>query len=254
MLIKVSKLRYMEKDYSLGELNIDENNCSIAISQVKKSFLSSKVLPLGQIVFDASTKIVMNGLNIKIGETSFDVETSDILGKVNEILWRPYRVERERKEKLVATADSASLGFLLQRAKAIDGLVRLKANPRETLLESLTDVEEVTDPLTLYHKKLAESLNDPYTGMEVELGLLKTEIDERAMQRIRALIYGIASVQTTLFSAGDMTKPLGLLEKVSSRRLNAGDYAGISLEEATVKLYRDASIISPVSLLGERLA
>jgi len=248
------RIEHMGATYNAGEVEVTESDQTISLSQLKKSFISSKMIPLGKINYDASTRMEFTGQRIRIGDASFETESPQSLDAIKAIVTKPYRAERERREKMISSANSSLQKLLVERANILENLQSLKAKPRKTLLLGLDVLVEGQDPLTAYRKKLVDSLNGPYSDLKTELESLRSIISEKDMQRIFATVYGVMAVQNSLLSGGDLSKPFALLEKASSKKLTVDNYIGAKQEDATIRLLNDAAIMSPSVLLGERLA
>jgi hypothetical protein len=74
------------KKYEYGELRIDEEEETIRLSQLKKSMLSSKMIDLGQIKYNSSTRLSISGNNLKIDDVSFDIDSTEALDVIKQII------------------------------------------------------------------------------------------------------------------------------------------------------------------------
>jgi hypothetical protein len=190
-----------------------------------------------------------DGLKISIDSLTFDVESEQTADSITEIVTRPRRVERTRREKIISSADASILNFLLERANVIEDLERLKLNPREAIMLKLDNISKSEDPLTLYKKMLTKNLSPPFASMDSDLLSLKPTVGDATMKRVYAMIYGIAAVQTAMLNGSDPANPLSLLEKVADKKLGEQSLTESSITDATKKLYAEASIMIPETLL-----
>ena len=236
--------------YEAGEIRISEDEKTIVISQLKKSFLSSEMIHVGQTSYSDSTKVSGDGLRIRINDLSFEADDSITQSQIKEIVTKPYRLERERREKIIKSADTSVINFLQERAKAMDDLRELIIKPREAILRKIEKVGDGEDPVTLYRKMLAQSLNQPYSEMDSGLQSLKLVLDEVNMRRVYAMIFGVASVQTAMLGGADPAKPLELLEKVATKKLSRETISDHTIIEATNLLYSEIALLNPEILLG----
>jgi chorismate mutase len=245
----VRNIRFLGEFYESGEVTINEEEKTIGISQLNKSFFTSKMVFVKQVDYTHSSVVSSDGLTVKIDNITFDAQDKHVVDSITEIVTRPRRAEWERREKIVSSADASILNFLQERATTLKDLGELKSDPRETMLK-LKKVSEGEDPLVLVKGMLEETLKSPFASMEAELNNLKFVVNEAKMQSVHALIYGIAEVQTSMLLGADPAKPLSLLEKVAVKKLNMEDLSGLSLIEATGRLYSEATIMNPKTLLG----
>jgi len=190
-----------------------------------------------------------DGLKIRIDSLTFDVDSKQTADSITEIVTGPCRVERTRREKIISSADASILNFLLERAKVIEDLNRLKLNPREAFMLKLDNISKCEDPLSLYKKKLTKSLSPPFTSMDSDLLSLKPTIGDAMMKKVYAMIYGMAAVQTAMLNGSDPANPLSLLEKVADRKFSTQSLTESSITDATKKLYAEFSIMIPEILL-----
>ena len=211
--------------------------------------MSSKIVIIGQIDYTDSTVVSSDGLKLRIDGLTFDVDSKQTADSITEIVTRPHRVERTKREKIISSADVSILNFLLERAKVIEDLDRLKLNPREATMLKLDNISKSEDPLSLYKKRLTKSLSSPFNSMDSDLSTLKPTIGDAMMKRVYAMIYGIAAVQTAILNGSDPADSLSLLEKVADKKLSAQSLSESSITEATKKLYAEASIMIPKILL-----
>jgi hypothetical protein len=184
-----------------------------------------------------------------IDSLTFDVDSKQTADSITEIVTGPHQIERTKREKIISSADASILNFLLERAKAIEDLDRLKLNPREAIMLKLDDISESEDPLSLYKKNLKKNLSSHFNSMDSDLSSLKPTIGDAMMKRVYAMIYGIAAVQTAMLNGSDPANPLRLLEKVADKKLSTQSLSGSSITDATKKLYAEASIMIPKILL-----
>jgi hypothetical protein len=211
--------------------------------------LSSKIVFITQIDYTDSTAFSSDGLKLTIDSLTFDVDSKQTADSITEIVTRPHLAERTRREKIISSADASILNFLLERAKVIEDLDRLKLNPREAIMLKLDNISKGEDPLSLYKKRLTDNLSSPFNSMDSDLLLLKPMIGDAMMKRVYAMIYGIAAVQTAILKGSDPAKPLSLLEKVADKKLSAQSLSVSSITDETKKLYAEASIMVPKILL-----
>lgn len=245
----IKNIRFRGELYESGEIKIGEDDRTIAISQLKKSFMSTKMVLVGQVDYHDSTVIRSDGLKITIDNLTFEVDNTQRVNSITEIVTKPRRLERAKREKIISSADSSILVFILERAKTIKDLAWFKSNPREVMIQKLDSAGENEDPLSLTKKMLTETLTTPYNLLDSELSSLKLIISDAKMQRVYAMIYAIAAVQTAMLHGDDIAKPLSLLEKVSSKKLVQESLSGLSIVDATRHLYSEASIMTPKMLL-----
>ena len=237
--------------YKTGEIKINDDEKTIDVSQLKKSIRSSKMIYVGKITYSDSTKISNDGLKIRINDLSFDVSDKETYDQIKKIITEPYRLERERREKIIKLADNAAINFLTERAKALDDLRELNTNPREAIMHKLERVDEGEDPVAKFRKMVAESLSKPYSEMDSNLQLLKPVISETDMNRVYAMIFGVASVQTAMLNKSDPAKPLELLEKATANKLTWKAPSGSTIADATKSLYSEIALLNPDALLGK---
>jgi len=248
---KAWSILFNDEYYEVGEVRITEDKKTIGVSQLKKSLINSKLIFVGQTTYGDSTKVSKDELKIRINDLSFDVSDQATCDQIIEIVTKPYRLERERREKIVKAADTSVINFLLERAKAMDDLKELSVNPREAIMRKLERVGDGEDPVAQFRKMLSQSLSRPYSEMESNLQLLKPIISETNMQRVYAMIFGVASVQTAMLSGVDPAKPLELLEKVVTKKVIWEANSGYAIADATKSLYLEIALLSPDILLGE---
>lgn len=244
----INNIRYLGELYESGEVKIDEDSKTISITQLNKSFFGSKLVFVGRVDYTQSSVVNSDGLEVRIDSLAFTAESKHVVDTIIEIVTRPRRAERFRKENMISLADASILNFLLERANTMKDLGMLKSNPREAIMK-LETVGEGEDPQVLIKRKLTEALRSPFASMEPELSNLKTIVTDAKMQRVYALIYGIAAVQTSMLLRTDAVKPLGLLEKVAAKKLNTESLSGLSLTDATKRIHSEASIMNPSTLL-----
>jgi hypothetical protein len=246
-----SNIGFKGEYYDAGEIKINDDEKTIEVSQLKKSLFSSKLVNIGKITYSDSTKFSSDGLKIRINDLSFDISDEVTYDQIKKIVTEPYRLERERREKIIKLADNAVINFLLERAKALDDLRELSINPREAIMHKLERVDEGEDPVARFREMVAEPLRQPYSGLDSNLQLLKPIISETAMKRVYAMIFGVASVQTAMLNDSDPAKPLELLEKVNKNKLNWKVDSGSSIADATKSLYSEIAFLNPDALLGK---
>jgi hypothetical protein len=246
-----SNIGFKGEYYDVGEVKINEDEKTIEVSQLKKSLFSSKLVSVGKITYSDSTKFSSDGLKIRINDLSFEISDEATYDRIKKIVAGPYRLERERREKIIKLADDAVINFLLERAKVLDELRELSINPREAIMHKLERVEEGEDPVAKFRKMVAESLSQPYSELDLNLQLLKPIISETDMKRVYAMIFGVASVQTAMLSKSDLAKPLELLEKVTTNKLTWKTASGSTIADATKSLYSEIALLTPEALLGK---
>lgn len=211
--------------------------------------MGSKIVFIGQIDYTDSTAVSSDGLKIGIDSLSFEVDSKQTADSITEIVTRPRRAERKNKEKIISAADASILNFLLERAKVIEDLDRLKLNPREAIMLKLDNIGKSEDPISLYKKMLTKNLSSNFNSMDSELLSLKATIGDAMMKRVYAMIYGIAAVQTAILKGSDPANPLSLLEKVADKKVSAQILSEPSISDVTKMLYAEASIVIPEILL-----
>ena len=202
-----------------------------------------------QIEYTDSTVVSSDGLKIRIDSLTFDVDSKQTVDSITEIVTRPYLVERTKRGKIISAADASILNFLLERAKVIEDLGRLKLNPREAIMLKLDNISKSEDPLSLFKKILAKNLSSSFNSMDSDLLSLKPAIGDTMMKRVYAMIYGVAAVQTSILNGSDPANPFSLLEKVVDKKLSVQGLSESSITDATKKLYAEASIMDPKILL-----
>jgi hypothetical protein len=248
---KVWNIWFRGEYYEAGEIRIVEEEKTIGVSKLKKTLRSSELIPVGHTTYGDSTKISVDGLKLRINDLSFDIIDKATYDQITDIVNKPYSLERERREKIVKTVDTSVINFLLERAKAMEDLRELSVNPREAIMRKLERVGEGEDPVTQFRGMLSQSLIGPYSEMESNLLLLKPIISEVNMQRVYAMIFGVASVQEAMLRRADPSKPLELLGKVAAKKLTWEATSGSAFVDATKSLYSEIAVLSPDVLLGK---
>ncbi len=200
---------------------------------------------IGQVEYTDSTMVNSDGIKLMIDGLTFEVDQKQTADSITEILTRPRLIERARKEKIISSSDASILNFLLERAKVIEDLDRLKLNPREAIMLKLDNIGKSEDPLSLYKKMLTKNLSSLFNSMDSELLSLKATLGDAMMKRVNAMIYGIAAVQTAMLKGSDPANPLSLLEKGADKKVSAQILSEPSITDVTKKLYAEASIMIP---------
>ena len=102
-----SNIGFNGEYYDAGEVKINEDEKIIEVSHLKKSLFNSKLVSVGKITYSDSTKFSSDGLKIRINDLSFEISDEATYDQIKKIVTEPYRLEQERKEKIIKLADDA---------------------------------------------------------------------------------------------------------------------------------------------------
>ena len=249
--VEIKNLTYKNERYESGKLSINEETSVIEFMQNKRSFLSTKTVPLTQLSYTPQTIFSVQGSQVKIDAISFEVTNLDSLNTITEMVTKPYWRERNRRERLIRDAEISVRNFLYERAKAFEDLSNLVMNPRESLLKIKgLKVDHDEDVIQSLRRRNSDMMVKPYTDMESSINTLKDNVKEENIQKMLAIIYGIGSVQKAMLIKDDdlLRKSFNLLEKASSKKLNIEQYKELKIINMTEKLYNELNIMTVKSL------
>lgn len=228
-------VKYKEKVYKSCTLFVNEDLKEVRILSTKNPvfFLNRQVLllnkqvPLLTMPYDESTTVEIRQGWLRVNNSILlEAREKGDAPRIAELISRPRKeAELKSKRELLAHAEGSMRSFLELREEALGFLYRLRASPRETMLElssKLGDGEQINDPVETitrsYSEKVAkssENLNSTLSGIEAQVG--KDEAN-----RLYAAIYFIGKLQDALFEDGDPQKMKKNLEALKDFGLELG--------------------------------
>ena len=199
------------KEYALSLVKKDgkeHSNCALEIDEQKryaqikyKRGLRRELFQLADFYYDASTVIGVDGETMRIGELEMVAKSQGEAGAIAESIRKPAAEVRKQAESALAEAEAAILGFLVAREAEILTLMKLKKDPRGTLLDVSASWKDLTgDPVEQLYSDFQESLQSSKEKMDALIDAVGWKVGPRAVERLYAFCYAVGKLQEMYFS------------------------------------------------------
>ncbi|MDA4117881.1 MAG: hypothetical protein OK455_06000 [Thaumarchaeota archaeon] len=238
------------KDYQLKAVNSggkERSNCAIEIDGEKryaqircKRGLRRELFQLVDFYYDASTVVEVEGENLKVGELELVASSLGDAQEIAETIRRPAVEVKKQSENALKEIEAAVEDFLLAREEGILILMRLRKDPRATLLEASSAWGGLKgDPVEQLYSISQQKVATSRGWMDGVVEASEWKVGKRMVERIYALCYGVAKLQDAWFSgsAEDAEASKAFLIEMG---IKAGDFRQLTLEGSSKKIVRMA--------------
>ncbi|HXW37898.1 MAG TPA: hypothetical protein VEJ36_08380 [Nitrososphaerales archaeon] len=229
----LTRVLYRQKSYKGGTIEVDEVKGVFRVVVMAGLIRKSQMVILAQS-YTQPLEISVEGESLSVSGAVLYMSTADEASSLKTAL------TFIDTAKILGVTIQAARRFLSERASCVDGVIRLKTNPREVLFESFSNASEMTaDPVAQMVTSAEEALAKSYETFVRDLSAASNGLPPADLHRVQAATYSIAAVQNSLLS-GDISTikdAIGLLSQAFPADYpTAEEIAGRSEAEITETL------------------
>jgi hypothetical protein len=239
------------KEYELSRVKKDgkeHSNCALAIDEEKgyaqikyKRGLRRELFQLVDFYYDASTVIDLEGERLRVGELEMVAKSRGEAGTIAESIRKPAAELRKQAESALAEAEAAAQGFLVAREAAILTLMKLKKDPRGTLLDVSASWKDLTgDPVDQLYSSFQENLLTSKEKMDAEIEAIRWKVGTKAVERLYAFCYAVGKLQDAIFS-GSAENAEEVKKSLVELGIRGADIKDVPLEGSSQRIVRLAT-------------
>jgi hypothetical protein len=226
-------VRYNEQDYEDCTVIVDEVTQQVEISYTEKKLMRSRTLPLVKLGYGAQSKVSREGAALTLDAISI-VASSEELAAMEGIFSAPRSAVLAKAESDLANAEKQVLEFLNVRGETLAFLQRLRADPREVLLQLyLAQPGETGDRLDGYLRARAELTTAALDRLDAVLADLGGRADPLLIERLYAITYVIGLAQSNVFEKGEAGLAEGFVTRLG---FQPSDFRNLMLRDIPQKL------------------
>ena len=173
--------------------------------------------------YGEGTEVVLADSSVRVSGAVITPDSAALAKEISDVIGRP-RAVKLRRESEIAAVQSASLELLRARESAIAFLIRLKADPKGTLLSASGDwTDASSDPVESIVSARSREVSDAFAKFNAALGKTTT-LGSDKIGRLCAIAYcmGLA-LDSSVGGTEDLKPKLSLLKEITGRDVEPKD-------------------------------
>jgi len=230
----LSSVKKDGKQYSNCTLGIDEEKRYVQI-KAKRS-LGRGIFQLVDFYYDASTVAKVEEDTLTVGELEMVAQSRADAQAIAISIRKPAVEVGKQAEEAVKEIEADVLGFLVAREEAISTLIKLRKDPRSTLLEASAAWESLTgEPVEQLYSTSQQRISSTRDQMDGLIGAIGWKVGTKVVERAYAFCYGVGKFQDAAFSgsAENLEATKKFLVELGIR---AGDIKDLALEGSSKRI------------------
>jgi len=187
------------KEHSHCTLGIDEERRYVQIKANRG--LGRGLFQLVDFYYDASTVAKVEGEKLTVGELEMVAQNRADAEAIAVSIRKPVLEVWKQARGAVKEIEAVVQGFLEAREEAISTLIKLKKDPRTTLLEASASWESLTgEPVEQLYAASQQKVSSTRDQMDGLIGALGWKVGTKVVERAYAFCYGVGKFQDAVFS------------------------------------------------------
>ncbi len=210
----LQSVKYKGKVYKRCTLKLEEERKEAKILVTKNHIIPSdrqvlflnKQVPLLSITYDASTTVELRGRSLLLNnDILIEMPEPREASKISELLSRPRKEAEGKSREALFKAEKAIRSFLETREVALGFLSSLRINPRRTMLDlsSVLEEKQIGDPVDEMTKLCSERLTEHSDELSTVLSEVEVVAGKDQANRLYAVTYFIGKLQDAYFEGKD---------------------------------------------------
>jgi len=235
-------------EYLLNSVRKDgkgHSHCTLEIDEAKRYVQIKARRGLGRGLFqvvdfyyDASTVVEVDGERLRVGELEMVAKSRGDAQEIAGSIRKPAVEVVKQADDALKEIEVVVQGFLEAREEAVSTLMKLRKDPRTTLLEASAAWESLTgDPVEQLYTTSQQKISSSRDQMEGLIEALEWKVGKKVVERLYALCYAVGKLQDALFS-GSAEEAEAAKRFLVELGIKAGDLREVTLEGSSKRIMK----------------